>query len=344
LQSNSGKILSIVRECEQIHQTELARMLGIEKSTVSRIVKKLTDDDLLINAGELPAGKTGGRKSVLLQLNPEGAYAVAIDLGVEKSILALVNQQGRIKSRKELATPANKSPDSIIQFLQTQITAFLKRKSLKGLNVLGIGIASPGIIDCQKGELISTFCFDGWRNVPLASVLSTRIGMPVFLDNNVRLEAIGEKCFGVCRGINDFLCISTHYGIGLGIFSGGKIFRGAHHQAGDMHLSLDREGPKCRCGRKGCIEALAGTKVILERFKNKGITCIDDICDAVTDGNTEIQECLKESGEYIGQFVAHLTELFDPEKVVLGGPLMFAGDVLFDAVQSSYRKHGHKDR
>ncbi len=344
MQSNTGKIMSLIRERKIIYQTELAQILGIEKSTVSRIVKKLNQNGLLVNAGELPASTAGGRKSILLELNPEGAYAIAVELDVETAVIALVNQKGEIIVKNSHTILKNTSPDAIIAFLTQTIRRFLHLKKIKGKKIIGVGIAVPGIINAVKGEVISSFNFDGWEHFSLASQLSAALSLPVRIDNNVRLEAVGEKCFGRCRSTNDFLCISVHYGIGLGLFSNGQIFRGAHHQEGDIHLSLAANGPKCRCGRKGCIEALAGTKVILERYKNKGISCVDDICKALHNHDRGIEKCVRESGRYIGQLVAHLTELFDPKKVILCGPLINASDVLFNAVQKSYTQHGHTDR
>jgi predicted NBD/HSP70 family sugar kinase len=197
-------------------------------------------------------------------------------------------------------------------------------------DVLAVGIALPAPYDRLTGTISRTGLMRGWDGVEVAEVMERRLGRPVFVDNAANLAALGELRMGAARGKQNAVVIDAGDGIGAGLIIGGRLYTGHSGIAGELgHTIIREDGPLCRCGNRGCLEAIAGGPAILEplRAARSGLKLQDVIIHAMSGDSTCIR-AIARAGEAIGIATANLCNVFDPERVVVGGELARAGELL----------------
>jgi glucokinase len=212
-------------------------------------------------------------------------------------------------------------------------------------------VGTCGRVDPGSGEVTSSIAL-GWRHpVPLRALLAARTGGTVFVDNDVNAGAVGERLWGAGHDLADFVYLSVGTGVGAGIVIGGRLYRGATGAAGEVgHLVIDLDGPACPCGNRGCLEVLAGGKAVgaaatadvaagaastalaAVAARGEAITA-RDVFAAASDGDPYAQRLVHRTGEYLAVAVANLVNLFDPQRVILGGGLTRTGDLLLAAIR-----------
>jgi len=211
---------------------------------------------------------------------------------------------------------------------------------------LGIGIAAAGIIDSDKGRVISSPNLPGWHEVPLRDAIEQRFGIPVHLGNDATLAALGEWRFGLKNGIANLIYITVSTGIGGGIIAGGKLYTGACGVAGEIgHMTIDVNGPKCNCGNIGCWETLAsgralareavkqiaeGARTSIIELVNGDISKIDAkvVDQAAKQGDELAKELISRLAYYLGIGLVNLVNIFNPELILVGGGVAKMGDLL----------------
>jgi glucokinase len=226
-------------------------------------------------------------------------------------------------------------------------------------SVAGIGIGIPGPVDPHTGMVITITNIPGWKNLPLQQIMQERLGRPVFIGNDANLAALGEWKFGAGRGYRDVLYLTVSTGIGGGVITGNRLLLGAHGLGGEVgHVMVQPEGPRCGCGQRGCLEALAAgpaiTRQALARL-NAGegadsalrTAAGDDLSQLTTavigqaalQGDAFAQALFAEAGTHIGAAIASLMHVFNPAVVILGGGVSFVGDLLFEPVRAAVRRY-----
>jgi len=284
-------------------------------------------------------------------------HLIGLDVGATKIAAGIGTTSGKILHRLTLPT-IRKNP----QHLMEQITTVIQE--LKDFGMRGehwkpkVGIGICGGVQFPSGVVSSPIALGWGQPVPLQETLSARSGLAVWVDNDVNAGAVGEMLWGGARGLKHFIYISVGTGVGGGIVINGEIYRGAHQAAGEIgHVTVDVHGRQCACGNWGCLEALAGgkslaeavseeikisrlgTSPLLEAILHSGqeITT-KDIFKGGEEGDSYCQEVIAALGEYLAAAVASLTNLLDPEKIIIGGGLTQTGDLLFSAVRASLKK------
>ncbi|MQY56323.1 MAG: ROK family protein [Dehalococcoidia bacterium] len=278
--------------------------------------------------------------------NKEQKLILGVDLGGTKIAAALATAQGKILARGRSSTRAQAGPDVVIKSICATIDRTLAAKRLKPSQFLGIGIAAAGIIDSDKGKVISSPNLPGWHEVPLRDAVEQRFGIPTYLGNDATLAALGEWCFGLKKGIANLIYITVSTGIGGGIIAGGKLYTGACGVAGEIgHMTIDVNGPKCNCGNIGCWETLAsgtalareavkqireGAKTSIIELVNGDISKIDaKVVDlAAKQGDELAKELISRLGYYLGIGLVNLVNIFNPELILIGGGVAKMGDLL----------------
>jgi len=278
--------------------------------------------------------------------NKEQKLILGVDLGGTKIATALATAQGEILARGRRPTPAQAGPDAVIKSICATIDKTLAAKRLEPSQLLGIGIAAAGIIDSDKGKVISSPNLPGWHEVLLGDAVEQRFGIPVYLGNDATLAALGEWCFGLKKGIANLIYITVSTGIGGGIIAGGKLYTGACGVAGEIgHMTIDINGPKCNCGNIGCWETLAsgtalareavkqireGAKTSIIELVNGDISKIDaKVVDlAAKQGDELAKELTSRLGYYLGIGLVNLVNIFNPELILIGGGVAKMGDLL----------------
>lgn len=276
-----------------------------------------------------------------------GPIHVGIDLG-GTNIQGAAARGQTILSRRKIPTRVKLGPTTVLADL-----AALARDLAadQGLAALGIGI--PGLLDLERGVCLAADNL-GWRDVPVAAVLTEQLQAPVFIENDARVAALGELATGKAKGRSNFIYITVGTGIGAGIFVEGRMLRGARWAAGEVgHMQMDPTGAVCACGGRGCLEALAAAPAI--QRKGRAVAAANpasllnslpegEIDAAVVfkfaaDGDRWAQQIVDETMGWLGIAVANLVNIFNPELVVIGGGVSLAGEQLLAPVQAQIARH-----
>jgi predicted NBD/HSP70 family sugar kinase len=335
---NRFTILHAIRDSGVISRVDLARRTGLSQATVTGITADLLTEGMLL---EQPGGRSeGGRRPVPLTLNPDGAYTVGVHLSVDQIAVVLIDLQAGIREVfvKRL-DPDDCGAERIIELAVEAVQACLWQAEFTKGQISGIGVAIPGLIDSRSGFVHYVPNY-GWRDIRLAQRLEERMGVRVYVENSANTLAIYEQWFGFGRGVDNFLLITTEHGIGAGIVVDGKLYRGYRGMAGEFgHTVVDPQGPQCRCGQTGCLEAICGNNAIIReareliaqgawRFEGDSPT-IEEILAEAKGGNQSLRAIYAKAGKTLGGAIANLCQLFDPEKVIFSGKGVLAGELLF---------------
>ena len=346
---NLSSVLRYLQSAAPISRAQIAGMTGLNKSTVSSLVEELIDRGLVHEIGLNSSGT--GRPSTLLEPNPQAGMIIGAELGVDFYSVIVTNFVGQmIWRRQQEADPASEQDLAISQLLQLVDEAVAFGRA-QGARLLGVGVASPGTVNVESGMLAFAPNLH-WRHVPLQKILSEHTGLSVKVDNDANAAALGEHLFGVARQAQDFIFVFTGVGIGGGLFLNGELYRGASGFAGEIgHTTLMVEPfqSPCHCGNRGCWETYANQYSIIEsvraRLEVRRNSLIPEIMaerhspitlsiiiEAAKAGDSEAIEALTEAGAAIGLGVANLINIFNPEMIVIGGPLSAAGEFLLPAI------------
>jgi glucokinase len=273
---------------------------------------------------------------------------IGIDLGGTNIKGGLVNSEGIILEEKDIPTEVQGGVEHVLSRMADVIRNLVK---LAGkIPIRGAGIGCPGQINVKRGIYHQGPNFPGWNGVPIVFELEKRVGIPIVIDNDANLAALGEYAYGGGKGVAGMILVTLGTGVGGGIILDGELFHGISDAAGEIgHTSIHMEGPLCACGRKGCLEAYVGTKGILNRMKQKlasgpksvlagkspeSITP-RDIGMAAEGGDALAVEVLRETGDILGFGLANLANMLNIEKIVVGGGIANAGDFILKPAQAA---------
>jgi len=328
---NRGLVLNLLRERGPLSRTELSQRTGLAPSVLTRLIRDLVAEGVVVESGK--AESNGGRRPTLLELNPD--YAHVIGLKVERARLlgARVDLGGRIRARAAVDLPEHPRPQRFLE-LAGQLAAELLRGK-----TLGVGIGVSGFVDAVRGVDLYSPILD-WREVPISEPLARVTGLPVYLENDVNALTLAERWYGAGRAFRNFVCVTVGEGIGAGVVIGGELYRGAFGGAGEVgHMTIDPDGPRCRCGERGCLEVFASDRFLLRRAGELGYPDIGALAAAARDGDPAAQAAFQDMGRALGIGVKNLVNLLNPEAVVLGGERMEHQDLFLPAFEEEVRRH-----
>ncbi len=345
---NRFAILHAIRDAGSVSRVDISRSTGISQPTVTGITAELLRDGMLLERESDKSG--GGRRPVPLSLNPQGAFTVGVHLSVNQVSVVLMDLQAAIiNTYSESLDTTDLSVEKVINTLVQAVQTCLWDSDFSKKQISGIGIAIPGLINSRKGH-IHYFPNYNWNDIKLAELVSKRTGVPVYVENSANTLVVFEQWFGVGRGADNFLLVTTEHGIGMGMVVDGKIYRGSRGIAGEFgHTIVDMDGPLCRCGEKGCLEAICGNNAILRdaeavstrglwKRKQDGPLKIEEVLEAAKDGNKELIAIYRNVGEKLGVGLSNLHKLLDPEKIIISGKGVLAEDLLFQPMKTTLHK------
>lgn len=286
-------------------------------------------------------------------------YAVGIDVGATSIKIGLVNSDWQIIERRIIWMERYNTPDKFFASIKDDIDSMLSDWNLVHDDLTSIGIGLPGCVDSVNGIVRDLTNIRGWGEVNVHENMKKILGVPSYIDNDVNLMTVGEWIHGAGKGCKDMFCCTLGTGVGGGIVMDGKIYRGSTLCAGEIgHISLFLDGEKCNCGNKGCLERYVGnnaivkrTVAILDKTPDQGdilLRMIDGdlskltpkmIFEAAKNGDTVSNFIWKETGYYIGVAFTSLVNILNPEKIVVGGGVAQAGDILFDPIIETVKKY-----
>ena len=351
---NLSIILNALRDHPPLSRAALAVATGLNKTTVSSLVHQLINASFVTETG---VGKNfTGRPGILLHLNPHAGAIIGVEMGVDFISVVLTDFAARVIWRHQERTDRREQQSAILRRAFTNIEAAAEQARNHSLNVLGLALGVPGLVDVESGTLLYAPNLQ-WENVPLRQMFRARFDFPVYVDNEASIAAFGETYFGVARGARNVLYVSAGVGIGGGLVLDGRIYPGGSGFAGEVgHMTLEPDGLPCACGNRGCWETLASQSAVFRRIheciaagemsslarfaslgkngKREQLT-IPVVVRAAQEGDTIARRALTDTGKYLGIGLANLVNALNPEMVVFGGILSLAKEFLLPVIQQT---------
>ena len=279
-------------------------------------------------------------------VSPDTPLYAAVDLGGSKLRAVVAEASGRVLGRDIRPSHAQEGLDAVLARIGESLDAAVADAAVERSRLAGLGVASPGAVDVERGVVPAAPQLPGWREVPLARLLRERTGLPTRVENDASAAALGEHRFGAGRGTRHMLYVTVSTGVGGGIIIDGDLYRGKSGAAGEVgHVVIDIDGPPCGCGSRGCLEAFASGTAIGRRGEElltageapelarlaakEGPVTAEMMARAAEKGDAACREAFREAARYLGTALAGLINIFDPEAIVLGGGVSRAGELIF---------------
>lgn len=338
-QVNRSAILELIRQASPIARSEISRLLELSMPTIVRIVDELIHDRLVRSTGKT-AGATG-RPRELLEYNKNGSAVIGIDLGGTKLYGALANIGGEILGEVYKSQHSTSGEDSFA-LVQEMIQSLVQLAGEKQQKLLGIAVGAPGVTHVKTG-LVEWAPSLKWRNFPLKQRIFDQFHLPVVIDNDVNLAALGEQWFGAGRGVNNLVLLSIGTGMGAGLVFDGVIYRGHHEAGGEVGYFLPEVGA---LGRRydqfGAMENIVSGTGIAQRAKNilrgskteselEALTA-SDVFDAARKGEPWAVHIIDETANYLSMVIANISTLLDPELIIFSGGVSNSTDLLIPPI------------
>lgn len=335
---------------EETTRTTLARNLGVSPAWVTKIVTPLIKRGIVTETGA--AKKSGGRRARTLGINKGVGYLLGVDFGATSLNVSLASPNTEPLAEKHAAIKISDGPEQCLGMFFSVADQLLDAFSLQRSQIRGIGVGVPGPVDFSRGFLTSPPIMPGWDNYPIpGELMASYPEAVVVVDNDVNLMALGELRRGEGQYVPNMIFLKLGSDIGAGIVCEGQIYRGSSGSAGDVgHIVIEREGPLCRCGNRGCLEALAGgmaiaaeasrlavtgeSPVLSEIYRSEGrvLTAVD-VGAAAAQGDLAALTLVDQSGHYVGEMLTHLVSFFNPDLILIGGGVSKIGHRFLNTVR-----------
>jgi N-acetylglucosamine repressor len=340
---NVSLLIELVRRAGSISRAELARQSQLSAPTVSAIVDHLLKRGIVVETTTAPS--SGGRPPVLLSVDPKAGYVVGIKLRGDGLTTVVCDLDAEIVSSNERYVPLVGDPVAAIEAIEEETRRALRDAAVPPSKVLGVGIGLSGIIETSRGVCKFSHLLQ-WHDVELAEPLRARMGLPVWVENDVNALAVAEKWAGDAHAARDFVTLSVGRGIGLGIVIDRSLYRGAHGASGEFgHMIVEPGGPRCECGRFGCLEAVVGEGAMRRRVgERKGHEVSrDELLLLVEMNDAATVEVVDSAGRKLGLAVANVITLLNPELLVICGEGTALGATYLDPIVSAVREQTFAD-
>jgi len=330
---------------------DLSKEIELSVPTVTKLVMELLEDGYILDSGK--QNTSGGRKPNIYGINPASGYFVGVDVNRKRVMLATVDFNGKlIDEDVNIPYDLKNTPESL-DALCDIINSYIDNLSINRDKILQIGVNMTGRVNTSTGYSFSFFCFD---EEPLSQIMEKKIGIPVTLENDSRAMAYGEYMAGIVQGEKNVLFVNVNWGLGSGLILDGKLYYGKSGFSGEFgHISAFDNEIICGCGKKGCLETEASgfavqrilmerykqgsTTILSDKIKEKGEVSLNDFVDAVLKEDVLAIEIVEQIGLHLGRWIAGLINIFNPELVVIGGPLSLTNDYIRLPIKSSVRKY-----
>jgi N-acetylglucosamine repressor len=326
---NERLVVRTVYDLGPISRADVARQTGLTRTTVSDVVTGLLDDGVVREVGRGPS--SGGKAPILLEVDQDARLVVGLDLGEEHFAGSLVNLRGEIRRTVELPV-AGRDGDDAVELVHVLLDQLLDGVAAP---LLGIGIGTPGLVDSATGTIRRAVNLD-WRDLPLGSIVGDRYGVPVNVANDSQAAALAEYTFAGGGRVPNLIAIRVGRGVGAGLILRGALFQGDGSGAGEIgHTVVDDDGDRCRCGRTGCLETVAGMHGIEARAAaaTGRATDLDALRAAVEAGEPWAIAIADDAGGALGRAIAALIGALDIRRIVLLGPVTGLGEPWLAAVR-----------
>ena len=340
---NRERVLDVLREGGRVSQADIARATGLSRTTIHSLVADLKHRGLVHELdGAAPAQVRGGRPGMQLALTETSEVVLGIDFGHSHVQVAVASRAHEILAERRCELDVNHRALEALDMAALMARKVLAQAGADASHVVGVGIGIPGPVDRERGTAGSATILPGWVGIKIADAMEERIGLTVEIENDANLGALAELTWGAGRGCTNFAYLKAATGIGAGLVLDGRLLRGASGTAGEIgHTTLDEAGALCYCGNRGCLETVASGPAIVALVAHAtGETLsLATVIERACGGDIRCRRAISDAGREMGVAVAGLCNLFNPERVIVGGQLSGAGELLLGPMRDSVRRH-----
>jgi len=343
-----ARIIGFVREARSVTRPEITEAASLSRSLATKLIDVACELNLLKN-GEI-GQSTGGRAPRLIDFNETAGQILVAELGATGFNVAASDLSGNLMGNTHVEVNVSKGPEAVLALVEEEFNRLVSAHKIGKL--WGIGIGVPGPVEFASGLPVSPPIMPGWDRYPIREHFSVKFKVPVWVDNDVNLMALGEHALRKDRITDQMIFIKIGSGIGAGILTHGRLHRGAQGCAGDIgHISLGVNEVTCRCGNAGCLEAVAGglaiardaekaaqnggSEYLAKLLKSKKSITIDDVITGSSNGDRWCVEKIVTAGKDIGVVLATLVNFHNPSLIVIGGQVSNAGDKLLASIRET---------
>jgi predicted NBD/HSP70 family sugar kinase len=348
-------IFDIIRRFGPLSRVQIQQMGDLRPATISQVSRELIAEGRIREAGL--SDNPMGRKQILLEMNRDAGVILAIDCDPDVIMVGALNYTPAfIHPIHTEPTDLSHGAEGLVGQMFRCVHEMIAAAGLQQSKILGIGIGDPGMVDTRNGLSVMASTIDFWRDIPLRRLFEQEFGVSCVVVNNTRSRTIAEQNLGGGERSDDLIFIQYGRGIGAGIICGGRMVQGCSWAAGEFgHIHVSENGPACKCGSFGCIEAIADIGALETKLKRAVISGGFSECVKMVDGDVEritgwhVLEAarlgdkmsialVEEMGECLGLGIANLINLFNPSLIVLDKRLSLAGDLVLDQIRRTVKR------
>lgn len=346
---NQNTLLNLIRAHAPISRTQLKILSGLSLGTIVAITTTLIDRQLVVETGV--AESTGGRKAGLLEINPEGGYAIGINLLEHEIVAALLNLHGVVLYEETWPASLRNNATHAVEIIATGVEAFITHTGVERAKIIGLGIGISGPVNMAMGVNVDSWILN-WHNVELSTPLTRRLSIPVTIDNSVKCLASYENLFGYGQQFQDFLIVTLGRGLGLAVVIRGEIFRGSQGIGAEFgHIPFNVNGRQCECGNQGCLEAYVADHGVYSTYHELrsepdtikpgdiGFAEINELFKRAQQGDIQARQSFELTGTYLGIGLANLVNLFNPQCIIIKGGEGNRVDLLLGPMKATMKRH-----
>jgi predicted NBD/HSP70 family sugar kinase len=344
---NRSLLLSKLYFDGPLSRHELSQLTGLSAATVSNVTAELGEERLITEAGQVESD--GGRPRVLLRVDPAYGHVAGVDIGETGVKVELFDLAMHRLATVDHPLPKAPDPATAVEQVTSGLREVFASAGIDESGVLGVGIGVPGTVE-QGARVLVHAPTVGWDAVPFTALLQDAgVGLPLFVDNGAKTQGQAEMWFGAGRGARHAVIALIGSGVGAAVVTDGTTYRGSTSSAGEWgHTTIAYGGQECRCGSRGCLEAYIGAGAVLARYRRargKDITGEDEQAQfsallAAAPKSKTAARVLEETAGYLGAGIANLINLFNPERIVIGGWAGLAlGDRLLPRIRAAAGEH-----
>ncbi len=346
------RLIDLVRKYGECTKADLVAYTDYSRTKITSGIDSLLHKKILV--ANKATEYSGGRRSKTFRLNEKLGLVAGVDIGATSIDLGIADFSGKLLARHAEPASVKDGPIKILGRACSLLEKMLIENGLSPEKMNGIGIGVPGPVDFSAGTVVSPPIMPGWDCYPIIPTVQQWFpSARVFVDNDVNVMALGEMSLGAAKGLENLIFVKIGTGIGAGIICEGKIYRGSSGCAGDIgHICVNKAGPLCHCGNKGCLETVAAGPAIAERSllaaqggkspilldhyqRNGNVLRAEDVGEAAREGDALATEIIRESGQLVGDVLASLVNFYNPDMIVIGGGVSNLGNLLLSTIRQA---------
>lgn len=334
-EANQRRVIHAVRSAGALTQAEIARTTGLSAATVSNIVRELRSVGTLM----VTPTSSGGRRAQSVSLARATGLIVGVEIGLSHLRALLCNHEHDVLAEETIPYDAVPSVERSLRRTEWLVTTLLRQARVDRTSVRGVGVGVPGPFDAVTGEIAAPAHLPAWRGTDIAAELGDRLELPVHVDSDVNAAALGELVWGAGRGVSEMIYLRLSGAVGAALVLRGDIYAGAAGFAGEIgHLTVDEQGRICRCGNRGCLETVVGGASLVDLLppgRSGAVSSLRTLIEAARAGDLGSRRVLVDAGRAVGAAAAMLCNVLNPRRVVVGGDLGDAGDLLLNPLRET---------